>query len=233
MFDRVIVHGDPSFCPLERSFPLAAALEDRVVYSGLVGPPTGAAITEDEAFDVIVSVGGGAVGTRLVAAALAARPLSRLAEAAWLVLTGPNRPAPDRLPEPVPGVTLRAFAPDLPARLRRARLSISQAGYNTVADLIGAPACRAVLVPYGEGGETEQRQRAALMAERGWAVTVEADGLTPKTLADAIDAALALPDRTTAIGLDGAARTCALLHELSAQTGLDKRGGQALGPVSS
>ena len=220
-FDLVLVHGDPRFAALSDSFPEAQAIEPLVAYTGMVGPRQegllhGAAPADDEAFDVVVSVGGGAVGARLVAAALAARPSSRLRDARWLVLTGPNAAAlPDAEPDggvsPAPGVSVRAFVPDLAARLARARVSVSQAGYNTVADLLAAR-CRAVLVPYAEGGETEQARRAEILANRGLAVVVEEARLTPAALAAAVDAALALPEPVSGVALDGADRTRLLIE---------------------
>src|SRR3546814_11794124 len=42
--------------------------------------------------EVIVSAGGGAVGAALLRCALAARPLSPLAETPWRLLIGPNVP---------------------------------------------------------------------------------------------------------------------------------------------
>ena len=216
-FDLVLVHGDPRFARLSDSFPEADTFADRVSYTGIVaprrrGPLHGAPpmADDDEAFDVIVSVGGGAVGARLVAAALAARPLSRFADARWLVLTGPNAAA---LPEAPPdaGVSVRPFVPDLAARLARARVSVSQAGYNTVADLLAAR-CRAVLVPYAEGGETEQPRRAALLAARGLAVAVDEASLDPLTLAAAVDQAMALPEPDLHLPLDGAERTRSIIE---------------------
>ncbi len=220
-FDLVLVHGDPRFAALSESFPEAREFEPLIAYTGMVGPRPegllhGAVRAEDEAFDVVVSVGGGAVGARLVAAALAARPLSRLRDARWLVLTGPNAVAlpaveADAGGSAAAGVSVRAFVPDLAALLARARVSVSQAGYNTVADLLAAR-CRAVLVPYAEGGETEQPRRAAILADRGLAVVVEEAQLTPAALATAIDAALALPDPVSAVALDGADRTRSLIE---------------------
>ena len=81
---------------------------------------------------------------------------------------------------------------DLPARLARAKISVSQAGYNTVADLVTA-GCRAVLVPFASGGETEQTRRASLFAARGWAVSLDEESIDPESLASAIDRALTLP----------------------------------------
>lgn len=217
-FDRVLVHGDPRLARLEDSFPLAPALADRLAYTGLVGPPPigDAVLPPAEVAEVVVSVGGGAVGAALIRLALAARPLSRLAEASWLVLTGPNLPE-GATPPAMAGVTIRPFVSDLPLRLRHARLSVSQAGYNTVADLLEAPACRAVLVPYAADRETEQTRRAALLERAGFARVVAAEGLTPARLAAAIDAALDGPSAALLLDRDGARRSAVLLQEALAQ----------------
>ena len=208
-FDLVIVHGDPALAPLQASFPFADEIVDWVVYSGLVGP-TLPYETLDEHFDVIVSVGGGAVGTALITAALAAKPLSRAASLSWLVLTGPNRPAESKATDR-PGVTMRTFEANLPARLLQAKLSISQAGYNTVADIFSGSECRSVLVPHAGIGETEQVRRASLLQERGWAIIVREADLSPQVMAEAVDRALDLGARPTTFGCDGAVHTVDIL----------------------
>lgn len=217
-FDCVLVHGDPRFARLEDSFPLAPEIADRLAYTGLVGPRVdpGATLPPGERADVIVSVGGGAVGAALIRVALAARPLSRLAEASWLVLTGPNLPD-GTAPRPEAGVAVRPFVSDLPLRLRHARLSLSQAGYNTVADLLEAPGCRAVLVPHVGDGETEQTRRAALLERAGVASVVAAQGLTPARLAAVMDAALDAPPAALVLERDGARRSAVLLQEALAR----------------
>ena len=205
-FGLVLVHGDPRLVHLGDSFPEAESVADVIQYTGMVGPrplPHGLleAVEPEEVFDVVVSVGGGAVGARLVAAALASRPMARRADARGRVLTGPTGGPVDAAPDP--DVVVRSFVPDLPARLARARLSVSQAGYNTVADILAAR-CRAVLVPFAEGRETEQTRRAQLMAGRGLAVNLPEDDLGPATLAQAIEDALTLPDPGASPALDGA-----------------------------
>ena len=192
-FDHVLVHGDGAASPLKASFPLADRFADKLVYTGLVGPPPGGAAAGDH--DVIVSAGGGAVGENLLANALMARPLTALRDARWLVITGPNMPAAAAsrlLALAGERVTLARFVEQLPQRLAGAALSISQAGYNTVADVLSA-GTRSVLVPFAAQGETEQGVRARGLAQRSRAVCVEEAGLTPGRLAQAIAAALALP----------------------------------------
>jgi len=214
-FDRVLVHGDPRVIRLEESFPAAAALGERLVYTGYVLDRPAAEMPQGPRGDeVLVSVGGGAVGQPLLEAALAARPLTRLAGAPWRLIAGPGLP-PDRyaalgrrLP---PGVALERFRTDFPALLRRCRVSVSQGGYNTVMETLQAGA-RAVIVPFAERAETEQTLRAERLAARGLFALVEARELSPARLAAAIDRADAGPPETLAIDLDGAAASARLLE---------------------
>ena len=211
-FDYVLVHGDRKSTPLDASFPLARRFRDKIVYTGLVGPPPGGAAINTH--DVIVSAGGGAVGVGLIRCALEARPLTTLRDLKWLALAGPNMPEA-AMAEFVAlsggRVTLERFVTQLPQRLAGAALSVSQAGYNTVAEILGA-GCRSVLVPFAAHGESEQTTRAQSLAQRGLAVCVGEAGLTPQRLALAIEFALALPPPAAQGRQDGAAATCAFLE---------------------
>ncbi len=212
-FDVVLVHGDPDVFTLPDSFPAATAFKDRIRYTGMVGPDPSheASLPADESFDVVVSVGGGAVGAHLLQTAIAARPMTSLRQARWLALTGPNLRPDETWPDD-DGLVVRTFAADLPARLARARVSVSQAGYNTVADLVAAR-CRPVLVPIARAGETEQTRRAALFHDRGWAIMLAEADLAPKSLASAIEQALHLPDHGADITLGGAERSRVILEQ--------------------
>src|SRR5581483_9840847 len=98
--------------------------------------------------------------------------------------------------------------------LAGAALSVSQAGYNTVLDVVRA-GVRAVVVPY-EGSGDEQPLRAGLLAERGVLEVVPAAECTPARLAAAMEAALARPGfpAPAALDLDGAARSARVLGRL-------------------
>jgi predicted glycosyltransferase len=215
-FDGVLVHADPRLIRLEESFPAAAALGDKLFYTGYVA---GAAENGGLAGigEVLVSAGGGAVGARLLGTALAARPLTSLAHAPWRLVTGPNLAASafrDLAAAAPPGVTVERYRPDLPAMLRRCVLSISQAGYNTVLDLIGARV-RAVVVPFAQGRETEQQQRAERLASHGLLTLLRESELDPPQLAAAITKALAAPPLgELPLDLDGARRSAATIRAL-------------------
>lgn len=201
--DAVLVHGDPRFVPLEESFPAAAEIADRLHYTGYVydppeergGSPRG---------EVVVSAGGGAVGARLLRTALEARALTRYRDRPWRLLTGPNFPENEAAALTGDGVTVERFRGDFPLLLRGCAVSVSQAGYNTVLDLLWArPPC--VVVPFAAAGETEQKLRAGRLG----CPVVEESELTPARLAAAIDAAS--PPRAS-VALDGAAHSADLLN---------------------
>lgn len=211
-FDLVLVHGDPSFAALGDSFALADQIEDRIAYSGLVCPP--APPLTDERFDVLVSAGGGAAGKQLITAAIsAARLLPELPK--WCIITGPNLPQADydALSQDLPtNVSLVRFRPDLASLMTGARLSVSQAGYNTVADILMA-GCHALLVPYALDGETEQTDRAERLERIGRVGVILETALGGATLAAAIrrEIARSLPDQALKISVDGAARSTEIL----------------------
>ncbi|MEE9209029.1 MAG: glycosyltransferase, partial [Kiloniellales bacterium] len=105
--------------------------------------------------------------------------------------------------------------PDFRSLLARARLSISQAGYNTVLEVLAA-GVPAVVVPFAAGSESEQSLRARRLAERGALTLVEEAALTPANLATAMAAALARGRvESGAAGLDlrGAQTTVDILRE--------------------
>lgn len=214
-YDRILIHSDPNFVQLSDSFPFAERVEHLVRYTGFVGAGMRAETPGSDGTDeVVVSCGGGAVAKGLLEAALEARPLCRLAcDTTWRLLVGHDIKDEEfaayrsRAGE---GVIVERARPDFPDLLKRARLSISQAGYNTVLDLLvaGTPA---VFVPFAQVKETEQTQRAEALAAHGRAVVVAEAGLTPARLAAAADDALALPRKETQVRLEGAKTSADIL----------------------
>lgn len=217
-FDRVLVHGDPVFAELSDSFRLADQIADRVVHTGLVAAPP--AVPSADRFDIIVSAGGGAVGEGLSRAALAAAN-ELPAHLRWCLITGPNLPEPVHLELSAaadalgPGrVALFRFRPDFAGLLASAGLSVSQAGYNTVCDILQA-GCRSVLVPFAAGGETEQTARAERLARIGRAECLAEDALSGPALAAAIRRAMAAPaPLANRFALDGADRTARIVLDM-------------------
>ena len=214
-FAAVLVHGDPSLIPLEASFPEASEVADRLVYTGYVGASDEPAGADNDAGadEVLVSAGGGAVGGALLATALATRRRGCLPDLGWRLLAGPNLPPAQfaalsaKLPD---GVVLERYRADFPQMLRRCRVSVSQAGYNTVLDILAARAA-AVLVPFADLRETEQTLRAERLADRGVVEIVPPHTLSPERLGEAIERAVRGRPAPLAIDTTGARRSAQLI----------------------
>jgi predicted glycosyltransferase len=228
-FDAVLIHGDPNLVPFGKSFSGWERIKERAFYTGYVSERelagnsardlARAIESADGKGEVVVSVGGGAVGAPLLKAALAARPRTALADRPWRLLLGENLPPAElaRLAAG-PGIVIEPARPDFTSLLGEAALSISQAGYNTTIETLCC-ADRAVLVPFGSDRETEQADRAQLLAERGMVAVVPPGTLSPQSLADAVDRALAGPSLRSfpACDTEGGPATAALLHRLLAR----------------
>ncbi|OUS16725.1 hypothetical protein A9Q97_02140 [Rhodospirillales bacterium 47_12_T64] len=194
--DHVLVHGDSSFIPLEASFPLADQLADKISYTGyVVESDTGnlACSTEQERsprHGVLVSAGGGAVAQPLAEAVLHAKELSKLKDVPWRLLLGNNLPEEDfkaitdRAPK---GMTVERNRPDFQRLLKASQLSISQAGYNTVLEIL-TTSTPAIVVPFSADTQSEQTARAEKLEKLGALKVISEKLLSPTYLAQAIDA---------------------------------------------
>jgi predicted glycosyltransferase len=222
-FDHLLVHGDPALLPFERTFAPADRIGARLHYTGYVVAPVpmaepGTGVGQPGQGEVLVSAGGGAVGRGLLEAAIRARSLTTLAALRWRVLVGAamGPSACDELRMLAQqyagdGIIVEPNRTDFSALLGRCRLSISQAGYNTVMETLQA-GVRAVMVPFAGGAETEQGLRAQVLAEQQWIDIVEESALTPQSLAQAINRSAGRPPlQAGAIRLDGADTSARLM----------------------
>jgi predicted glycosyltransferase len=218
LYDAVLVHGDPDVVPLHASWPLEDGLRSLVHYTGYVdcdGPIGGARGAHNADGDIVVSGGSSAAGGPLYRAALAASHLVPAHRLRILVGTGMPEPAFADLQRAAPeNATVERARSDFRRLLARAAVSVSQAGYNTVVDLLRT-GVRAVLVPFEAGRETEQHLRAECLQSLGLAEVVSESDLSPAALADGIRKALRRPGpRVTSIRMDGAERSVAVVEEL-------------------
>ena len=213
-YDHVLVHGDPRIAGLELSFSGTAQIADKLFYSGYICAESAAPAQAGSArSEVLVSAGGSDTGYAILEAALAARPLSRLAELRWRILVSPAiDPARYRRLQQQSSrqVIVERNRDDFSALMFGARLSISQAGYNTLTDILRART-PAVLIPFADAEEQEQTLRARAFGSHRRAVVLEAKDLHPASLAQAIDAAT---DTATEfeVDLDGADNSAAQIE---------------------
>jgi len=219
VFDAVLVHGDPRLIGLEESFGFVPGIASKLVYTGYVGglapmPKTKPGIGSNE---IIVSAGGGTFGPKLANVAIDAARLMQYVRR-WRILLDPDagprifRKLRARAPQWVEIETLR---PDYRVLLSRSALSVSQAGYNTVVDVLAAGA-RAVMIPYARDGVMEQTLRAGLLEKRGLARVVSEELLTPGWLVQAVTEVIDGPPSIRKVKIDGEATTERVLGELLA-----------------
>ncbi|MCP5144498.1 MAG: hypothetical protein H6978_06710 [Gammaproteobacteria bacterium] len=189
-FDLVLVHADPAFVGLDVSFPHVNDIRIPLHYTGYIGPQ----ITRDSderAPRVMVSAGGGRVGQRLREAAAAAAPAIKREFGLSMTIVAGALAADSAAARRDDDIEYVDFIADFPAALSDTRLSISQCGYNTFADVLAA-GTPAVYVPFETPREDEQLRRAQFSEQRGIGALVREVDLTPETLLDAARRALAL-----------------------------------------
>jgi predicted glycosyltransferase len=220
-FDAVLVHGDPGFIPFDAAFPTAPEIADRLHYTGYVAnaaPPAPA--VDAPTGEVLISVGGGGTAGRLlIQVAIEARRQGCLANRGWRILVGTALSDADlagiRAAAPR-GLIVERFRRDFASLLRSCHVSVSQAGYNTVLDILAAKA-RAVLVPFAAERETEQLIRAEHLAARGAAVLLRESELSAASLAAGIERAASSEPASIALDTEGARRSAALIVGLLAK----------------
>lgn len=188
-FDLVLVHSDPAFARFEESFNPSIPMSVPVKYTGFVVPrsaPSSRAETKQKR--IVVSAGGGIVGEPLLRMAIEAHSCFDgdsqiemkviggpfLHEESWQALRSLSR-GKKRL-------RLVRRVTDLCRELSGAALSISQAGYNTCLDVLraGVPA---LLVPFANVNEDEQRKRALRLQGLGVVKVLDERDQTPERLA--------------------------------------------------
>lgn len=220
-YDSVLVHTDPALLPFELTFPEVDRIADRIRYTGFVTPdrsqlPVQTALTRK---GIVVSAGGGAVGDALLGAAVEAA-LNDPAHRPWRILAGSALAASrfDALRKRAAAsvrVMVERNRQDFRSLLAAAQVSVSQAGYNTVVDLLVARP-RSVLVPFAGGGEREQTLRAQALESAGLAHMLPESALNANSVLAAIDAALELtPQDLTNIDLNGADSSAAALMTIA------------------
>ncbi|MBM85956.1 MAG: glycosyl transferase [Rhodospirillaceae bacterium] len=217
-YDRILVHGDEAVITLAETFPMHDRITQPLEYTGYVLTPTSVGDTGNGGTgEIVVSAGGGAVGRVTLPEVFRLRCETSFADRPWRFVTGYHMPegiVDDLVARAAPDVTVERSRPDLPALIERSDVSISQAGYNTIAELMAA-GTPSVVIPFEGGIETEQRLRADLLAKRGRLFVVPEERLTAESLDKALREALNGGRRSrTTVKLDGARRTVAILRRL-------------------
>jgi len=225
-FDGLLIHSDPAFIPLEKTFSSMDSISIPYRYTGFICPEAvtqnkGRQLRKDLGLSqndklIIASIGGGNVGAELLAAtAEAALLLRSMPELHIHLFTGmyssPN--LPKKLQQlNNDNITIHSFSPHFTDWLSAADLSISMAGYNTCMNLLSA-GIPALLYPFAQN--REQRMRVSALSKASIFTLLEPDDLAATILADTIQSHLQQHKQKSSVKLSGAKKSSEFIDCLS------------------
>jgi predicted glycosyltransferase len=218
-FDGILVHSDPNFASLEESFRPSRRMKTAVYYTGFVLPRGVCAKQQERQRQVIVSAGGGMVGAPLFNVAIKAQPiLWEKLKLPMTLLAGPFLPEADWLELEKAaalsqGLTLIRSVPNMTELLANHSISVSQCGYNTVMDILRS-GISSLVVPFAQGQEVEQSNRAERLSGLGLMHKVEASELDVERFVNEVEQLLSFKPNSAALDLDGAAKSADIIFRL-------------------
>lgn len=215
-YDAVLVHSDPTVTRLETSWPVSESLAKKLRYTGFVAPPPAPPHPQRLGTgEILVSAGGGAVGTALYACAIDAAKLTPGRR--WRLLVGGSdaRARIEALGPTPANLACEPARPDFRQMLRHASASVSMCGYNTALDLLQAET-PSVLIPFDDGKEVEQTLRARSLSPLPGFEVLTSNDLTPERLCAALAAIQRSPRRDSrTLNFQGAARSVTITEEMA------------------
>jgi len=229
-FDGILVHADPEIIRLEETFSRLNDIHIPLHYTGFVtkADPHGNAAELRDALGlspgdklIVASIGGGNVGSELLAAAIEAVNLLKISIPAHLqIFCGPYCDENTFITLQNKGqknITVDRFTDRFPLWLVAADLSISMAGYNTCMNVVrtGIPA---LVYPFKQN--REQRLRSERLGQKAPINILEDTDLPPPKFSEKIRRQLEIPRCSTDIRLDGAEESARLLSTWHAETSL-------------
>ena len=217
-FDAIFVHGDKSFIPFEQSFPQAIRFLDKLYYTGYVTKNTVVQTNPARQKNkLLVSAGGGAVGQKLYQTCLNAAKQSQGLLYQWHILVGNNISETeyqillDRRSE---NVLIERNRSDFLDLMSCCTVSISQAGYNTIMDIL-VTATKAVVIPFEGEAEKEQLIRAQALQDKGLLNIIREKDLSQTTLINAICTSEQQSNiETLSLNINGADQTASLIQQI-------------------
>lgn len=205
LYDLILVYGSRELFDVAKQYRLPEHLHDRIWYCGYLDRLTDAGQTVNTRpspaglrSTVVLTAGGGGDGFPLMRNHLLGLQQLEVIPFASVLLTGPLMDESERLELhrlaaflPRGSVRIESFLPDPLPLLQSADLVIAMAGYNTVCELLALKQ-RMLLVPRSVPRQ-EQLVRASILERNGLAQMLAPEQLTPTTLMESIQQALAQP----------------------------------------
>lgn len=204
LYDEIWVYGMAEVFDLTAQYALPAAVREKLSYQGYLGrPPCGKAhhpaTTQP---NVLVTVGGGTDGERLLSAYLTqAAPRAASLGISSTLVAGPDLPHEARQRLRAQAATLRRVEwieveRCMSCRLQACGLVVCMGGYNTMCE-VASHRKPALVIPRSKP-RLEQTIRATLWEQRGAVRVLHGEDVTPQTLAEhVVEMLLHWPRRTS------------------------------------
>ena len=195
LFDLLLIHADERIMKLEESFERVDDISVPIFYTGFVArhPANKLALPrkDPKTKKIVVSTGGGKVGSELIEAAMIALEDIKTPPVIMEVYLGPfldpqKRQRLEAIASRDARIQLKPFAVDFLEVLLQADVSVSMAGYNTLMDLLST-GTYGILYPFKQN--REQRLRAERLSRFGNFAVIEEP--KPDVLSQEIKKALA------------------------------------------
>jgi len=228
-FDAIFIHSDKSFAKLEESLITKERLQIPQFYTGFVVPdskPISSKQKHGKTKKIIVSAGGGRVGETLIRSSIGAHKiLSKLENIKTKIAVGLFLPEDayrniKRESKRIKGLTIRRFIPGLRAEMAVSDVSVSQCGYNTAFDIL-LSSVSAIVVPYSENGEDEQKIRADKLEKMKALKVLDAKDSNPERLAREIATAFSFKPQRVTLGISGGDNSVKAIKRLLQRSEID------------
>ena len=227
-FDLILIHGDPAFQELDETFHRVGDLHCEIQYTGLVQQeepaPTVVPMLFDTVPTIVASIGSGRYrhGQILLESVIrAAAQLEDKIAHRFRVFAGPFIPpevyaALEQMARQARNVEIEKYSPHFIEYLKRADLSISMGGYNTIMNIL-ATGVRSLVYPYTANDDLEQQIRARKLASLGVVELLHPEMLAAEVLAPKIAGMLAQKPARFTFDMNGATNTARILRSAVAE----------------
>ncbi len=192
LYDRIWVYGEQANFDVVENYRLSNAIESKLSYVGYVGRAgcqhVGPSVSAAKGKTIVVTVGGGTDGARILRTYLECAAGSVAASGHHsVIIGGPDLPAEARnelkpRAQATAGVEWLDFEPCMNCRIRGADMVVCMGGYNTLCE-VTAQGKPALVIPRTQP-RLEQNMRAERWEQRGLLRMVGEQDFTPAGLRD-------------------------------------------------
>ncbi|GGA39566.1 hypothetical protein CYANOKiyG1_57710 [Okeania sp. KiyG1] len=228
-FDMLLVHSDPNFIRLEETFSRVNDLKSQVYYTGYVAQKvpeidveTMAKINDKKPL-ILVSVGGGRFGHKLLECVVKTAPiLKQTLPHKIQMFTGPFIPEEIwvKLQDLAAGqsnINIERYTPNLLNYMENADLSISMSGYNTTMNIL-MTGVRAMMMAFTGNGDQEQTMRVQKLEQMEIVKMIHSEDLEPEKFAAKIVNYLQFQPAISKLDFNGVEKTAEYLQNLCIKT---------------